>query len=429
MRRLSREQLATRLPAFWMLGRARRGLGRFDVALADIERGAAIATDTGRESMLAHFTIESAADLIELGRLAEASAAAEQGVERARVGRNPRTLLWAQSTLASARLAAGDVAAALQLAEPAAESPPRADILATAQPGWCLGAALTAAGNPERAVRGAARGVRRRVAGTRPADRPPGRRRRPRRGAAGVRRRRGGRAVAGAGRDGGGTRRHVVGGGGHGDGASRRAARAGPRARSRRGRCGGARGRGRGAAGSRSRPAGRGEGAGRRRSAQARRRGADRRGVHARRLRCAAPARRGRTRAAAARPSGRAPGACARQRRAGRADGARTRDRRAGRCRAHESRGGRAARAQRPDDRRAPPQRLRQARGALARGAGARGRARGRSSPEAGAGRTRRQTTASSPSRCATPAASVRERTSSLDRMRETWTLAVFSAM
>jgi NADPH-dependent 2,4-dienoyl-CoA reductase/sulfur reductase-like enzyme len=41
----------------------------------------------------------------------------------------------------------------------------------------------------------------------------------------------------------------------------------------------------------------------------------------------------------------------------------------------------------------------------------------------------RRHTTASSPSRCATPAASVRERTSSLDRMRETWTLAVFSAM
>ena len=153
MQRLSREQLATRLPAFWMLGRARRGLGRFDVALADVERGAAIAAETGRESVLAYLTIESAADLIELGRLAEASAAAEQGVERARVGRNPRTLLWAQSTLASARLAAGDVAAALQLAELAAENPPRADIMATGQPGWCLGAALTAAGNPERAVR------------------------------------------------------------------------------------------------------------------------------------------------------------------------------------------------------------------------------------------------------------------------------------
>ena len=34
-----------------------------------------------------------------------------------------------------------------------------------------------------------------------------------------------------------------------------------------------------------------------------------------------------------------------------------------------------------------------------------------------------------SPTRWATAAASVRERTSSLERMRETWTLAVFSAM
>ena len=39
------------------------------------------------------------------------------------------------------------------------------------------------------------------------------------------------------------------------------------------------------------------------------------------------------------------------------------------------------------------------------------------------------QATASSPRRWATPAASVRERTSSLARIRETWTLAVFSAM
>jgi hypothetical protein len=34
-----------------------------------------------------------------------------------------------------------------------------------------------------------------------------------------------------------------------------------------------------------------------------------------------------------------------------------------------------------------------------------------------------------SPTRWATAAASVRERTSSLERIRETWTLAVFSAM
>ena len=80
-----------------------------------------------------------------------------------------------------------------------------------------------------------------------------------------------------------------------------------------------------------------------------------------------------------------------------------------------------------------PRPRRRRARPAHRRGGDARGRHR---APGARAATLRRrpctrarQTTASSPSRCATPAASVRERTSSLARIRETWTLAVFSAM
>ena len=68
----------------------------------------------------------------------------------------------------------------------------------------------------------------------------------------------------------------------------------------------------------------------------------------------------------------------------------------------------------------------RRARPALGRGGDARGRARAAGGARGG---ELTQTTASSPSRCATPAASVRERTSSLARMRETCTLAVFSAM
>jgi hypothetical protein len=39
------------------------------------------------------------------------------------------------------------------------------------------------------------------------------------------------------------------------------------------------------------------------------------------------------------------------------------------------------------------------------------------------------ETVQTSPTRWASAAASVRERTSSLERMRDTWTLAVFSAM
>jgi DNA-binding CsgD family transcriptional regulator/tetratricopeptide (TPR) repeat protein len=153
LERLTAAQLATRLPAFWMHGRARRALGQLEAALGDLRRGAAIAEQTGRERVLLVLTVESVATLIDLGRLAEATAAADEGIERARLAGNPRTLLWAQSALASARLAAGDVAAALRHGEQAAQEDTRPDFYAAGQPGWCLGAALTAAGNPDRAVR------------------------------------------------------------------------------------------------------------------------------------------------------------------------------------------------------------------------------------------------------------------------------------
>jgi len=152
LERLTPGQLATRLPALSMHGRARRGLGRFGAALADLERGAAIAEETGRERVLLVLTVESVPVLVELGRLGEASAAGEEGLELARLGGNSRMLLWAHCAYASARLAAGDVAAALQHAGEAAAIDARPDFHAAGQPGWCLGAALTAAGNPERAV-------------------------------------------------------------------------------------------------------------------------------------------------------------------------------------------------------------------------------------------------------------------------------------
>jgi len=59
-------------------------------------------------------------------------------------------LLWAQTALASARLASGDVAEALRHAEQAEDVVP--DFHMAGQPGWSLGAALAAAGNPDRAV-------------------------------------------------------------------------------------------------------------------------------------------------------------------------------------------------------------------------------------------------------------------------------------
>ena len=148
--RLSDEQLTTRLPGLWMQARARHGLGQFEAALADLERGVSLAASTGRENVELLLTVEMVAMQIELGRVGDALATAEEGLDRAQLSSNPTMLLWAQSALASARLAAGDVQDALRHATDAAETGAPAGFHAAGQPGWCLGAALSAAGNAER---------------------------------------------------------------------------------------------------------------------------------------------------------------------------------------------------------------------------------------------------------------------------------------
>ena len=152
LERLTGEQLATRVMALWMHGRARRGLGAVSEALADLERGAGIAARTGRERVLMMLRLETAAVLVELGRLEEALAAAQEGVELARLMGNPPALLWALSALSAARLAAGDIGGGLADAGEAVALGARGDFPARGQPGWCLGAALTAAGEGDRAI-------------------------------------------------------------------------------------------------------------------------------------------------------------------------------------------------------------------------------------------------------------------------------------
>jgi DNA-binding CsgD family transcriptional regulator len=111
-----------------------------------------MASRTGRERVLVVLTIESVPTLVELGRIADAVTAGEEGVELARLAGNPRMLLWAHCALSSARLAAGDVAGAVRAAQEATALRTRADVHAAGQPNWALGAALAAAGNPDRAV-------------------------------------------------------------------------------------------------------------------------------------------------------------------------------------------------------------------------------------------------------------------------------------
>jgi ATP/maltotriose-dependent transcriptional regulator MalT len=174
LRRLSAEQLATRLIALWMRGRAMNLLGEFAAALADLERARAIAMDTGRERLLIHLTVESVTSLVELGRLSDAIAAADEGVERARLLAHNSLLVWAHSARSGARLAAGEVQAALEDAREAAQVGGVPGIEAAGQPGWCLGAALTAAGEAEPAIAALQEGLGgsdfSRIA---PAQRPP----------------------------------------------------------------------------------------------------------------------------------------------------------------------------------------------------------------------------------------------------------------
>ena len=117
----------------------------------DLERGAAIAERTGRERVLLMLTRRGGATLIELGRLADAARPPSEGLERARLSGNPRMLLWAHCALARRR--AGATATSRRaLREPARRPRTGAepDVHAAGQPGWCLGAALAAAGERRR---------------------------------------------------------------------------------------------------------------------------------------------------------------------------------------------------------------------------------------------------------------------------------------
>jgi len=150
--RLGEAELARRLPGLWMLAWADTALGRFEAALKGLERASAMAVATGRELVLLLATTESVRPLRELGRLADAVAAGEEGIDRARLSGAPQQVVGAQCALAAARLAAGDVTAALREAEEALAIEAPTSMHRAGQPGWILGATLTAAGNAARAV-------------------------------------------------------------------------------------------------------------------------------------------------------------------------------------------------------------------------------------------------------------------------------------
>ncbi|HEY6694171.1 MAG TPA: AAA family ATPase [Solirubrobacteraceae bacterium] len=150
--RLTDAQVSARLPGLWMLAWAEHACGRFADALATLARARALAAASGREPVLMLCAAESVRPLRELGRLADAVAAGEEGVDRTRLDGNPQYLIWAHCALASARLAIGDVAGALRETEEAAGIEAEPSFHRAGQPQWAQGAALVAAGNADRAV-------------------------------------------------------------------------------------------------------------------------------------------------------------------------------------------------------------------------------------------------------------------------------------
>ncbi len=213
LERLSGSQLATRLPALWMHGRARRTLGLFEASLADLERGATLARADGTRARPAdgHDRVGRDADRARppgrrrRGRRGGGRARpplrqpadAPVGAEHARLGATGRGRRSRRAAERRAGRGGGD-STGLPRGRPTRLVPGRgADRGRPAGPGG----------------RGDARSVRRSRPAGGPARRPAWRRRRSRRGAArpGRPRRRRGRAGAGGVRRGPGRDGHGAG--------------------------------------------------------------------------------------------------------------------------------------------------------------------------------------------------------------------------
>jgi ATP/maltotriose-dependent transcriptional regulator MalT len=140
------------IPALWQLGWTDSRLGRFEVADSELQRGIGLARVTGRFTFLYRLVIAAVRPLRELGRLNDALDAAEEAVELARLAGDEHLTVVANCELAAVHHAIGDATSALRAADDAALIETPRTLLNAAQPGWCHGIALIAAGNPARGL-------------------------------------------------------------------------------------------------------------------------------------------------------------------------------------------------------------------------------------------------------------------------------------
>lgn len=154
--RLTDEELAPRLEALYYLGWAETFLEHREDSLAHAERGIAISRATGDGRLIVALTLATATPLEGLGRLPEATEAAQRAVEAAQLTDNPQYLFWALWELGWRYYLAGDLDAAMDACE---RSERASRQLAgsfmrsgSGEPGWTMGLTLIRRGELERGL-------------------------------------------------------------------------------------------------------------------------------------------------------------------------------------------------------------------------------------------------------------------------------------
>jgi len=154
--RLSDEEIAEHLDAFFYIGWVENYLEHYDASLAHVERAIGIARDVGEGRLLVPLMLTKGYPLEMKGDLDDAAEVCEAAVEAARLSANGHYLFWALVELTWPRYFAGDLEGALEACE---ESLQHGDRLTGATipaggggPGWALGVVLFTSGENERAL-------------------------------------------------------------------------------------------------------------------------------------------------------------------------------------------------------------------------------------------------------------------------------------
>ncbi len=113
--RLTDAELAANLDAPLKLGQGELFLDRLEAAARHLQRGIDVARSTGQGQTLWIMLFVQVLALVPLGRLAEATVAAEDSLEASRLSRSPEQMAWALAARCLAATAVGDIDLALAL--------------------------------------------------------------------------------------------------------------------------------------------------------------------------------------------------------------------------------------------------------------------------------------------------------------------------